>query len=62
MANKRRLNRIEIHRKEGQNNKVKTEYRIYINSVTYTTKTKSQLTKSEKEFMKNNKVKEVFHF
>lgn len=49
---------IEEHLYEGKNHTVKTEYRVYKNDFVYEVKTKSQLTKAEKQAEK----KRVFHF
>lgn len=58
----KRIERIEVHHKEGRNNKVQIEYRVYTDPVTYSTKTKSRLTKAENEFLKTNGAEKVFHF
>lgn len=49
---------IEQHFYEGKNHTVKIEYRVYKNDFTYTVKTRSQLTKTEKSAPK----KLVYHF
>lgn len=52
--------KIEKHLYEKKNYKVRIEYHIfrYSNNGSYTIKTKSQLTKNEKEFG----CKQIFHF
>lgn len=52
---------IEEHLYENKNGTIRTEYRIY-NGLVYEIKTKSQLTKAEKEWLQKNGIAEVFHF
>lgn len=54
------ITKIEKHYFENKNHTVREEYKIY-SGLLYEIKTKSQLTKGEKEFYKNNP-KQVFHF
>lgn len=56
------ISTIEIHYFEGKNHKVSEEYRVYENGCNYEAKYKSQLTKREKEFIKNGNAKQIFHF
>lgn len=52
------ITKIEEHFYENKNHTVRIEYRVFRGSCVYTTKTKSQLTKNEKEFPKT----QIFHF
>lgn len=50
--------KIEEHLFENKNHTVRIEYRVFISEFGYRVKTKSQLTKSEREFPKT----QIFHF
>lgn len=50
--------KIEEHLYECKNHTVRIEYRTFISDFVYEVKTKSQLTKREKEFPKT----QIFHF
>lgn len=50
--------KIEEHLFENKNHTVRFEYRIFTETFVYDVKTKSQLTKREKEFPKTR----IFHF
>ena len=53
---------IEEHVYETPNHGIRTEYLVFRDEFVYTTKTKSQLTKTEKEWLKNNGIGMIFHF
>lgn len=50
--------KIEEHLFENKNHTVRIEYRVFREPFVYKSKTKSQLTKAEKEFPKT----QIFHF
>lgn len=59
--NMKNITMIEEHLYENKNGSIRTEYRIY-KGLVYSIKTKSQLTKTEKEWLQKNGIAEVFHF
>jgi len=52
---------IEEHLYENKNGTISAEYRVY-DGLVYEIKTKSQLNKTEKEWLQKNGIAEVFHF
>ena len=52
---------IEKHLYENKNGTVQIEYRVF-DRLVFEIKTKSQLTKIEKDWINKNKAVEVFHF
>lgn len=50
--------KIEEHLFENKNHTVRIEYRVFYEPFIYSAKSKSQLTKKEKEFPKT----QIFHF
>lgn len=50
--------KIEEHLYENKNHTVRVEYRVFKDAFVYVEKTKSQLTRKEREFPKT----QIFHF
>jgi len=54
--------RIEEHLYENKNHTIRQEYKVFHEPSVYDLKTKSQLTKTEKDWMNTNGIAMVFHF